>query len=54
MLLDPRISKLAANLVNYSCKVANGDNVLVDANGCDYQLVNEIIKNIIACGGKPL
>ena len=53
MLLDPRISKLAANLVNYSCKVANGDNVLVDANGCDYQLVNEIIKNIIACGGKP-
>ena len=40
MLLDPRIEKLAYNLVNYSCDVQKGENVFIEATGVDYQLVN--------------
>ena len=30
MLLDSRVAKLAYNLVNYSCRVQKGDNVLIE------------------------
>ena len=30
-MIDQRMKKLAGNLVNYSCKVKPGDNVLIEA-----------------------
>ena len=53
MILDPRIEKLAHNLVAYSCDVQKGENVLIEAFGIDYQLVNCIVKEVIAAGGYP-
>ena len=53
MILDPRIEKLAHNLVTYSCDVQKGENVLIEAFGVDYQLVNCIVKEVIAAGGYP-
>lgn len=53
MLLDSRVAKLAYNLVNYSCRVQKGDNVLIECTEADYQLVACIIKEIYAKGGYP-
>ncbi|MCL1945065.1 MAG: aminopeptidase [Firmicutes bacterium] len=52
-MIDPRITKLAHNLVNYSTKVKKGDKVLIEASDIDYQLVNCLIKEIYAVGGYP-
>ena len=54
MLTDKRIEKLAHNLVGYSCKIEPGDKVLIEATGCDYQLVACLIREIYAAGGYPL
>ena len=53
MLVDKRIETLAKNLVNYSCSVQKGENVLIEAFGVDYQLVNCVIKEVYAAGGYP-
>lgn len=53
MLVDKRLEQLAKGLVNYSCNVQKGDKVLIEANGCDYQLVNLLIKEIVKAGGIP-
>lgn len=53
MLVDPRIEKLAHNLVNYSCSVQKGENVFIEATGVDYQLVNCIVKEVVKAGGFP-
>lgn len=52
-MVDPRITKLAHNLVNYSTKVTKGDKVLIEATDIDYQLVNALIKEVYAVGGYP-
>lgn len=53
MLIDDRIKKLAKGLVSYSCDVQKGDNVLIEASGCDYQLVAQLVKEVYAHGGYP-
>lgn len=53
MLIDQRIINLANGLVTYSCDVQKGDNVLIEANGCDYQLVAQLVKEVYAAGGYP-
>lgn len=53
MIEDVRQKTLAKNLVEYSVKVGKGDKVWIDASGCDYQLVAEIIRHIYANGGMP-
>lgn len=53
MLIDERIKKLARVLVNFSCSVKKGEKVLIEANGCDYQLVNQIIKEVYAAQAFP-
>ncbi len=52
---DPRISELAYNLVNYSCKVKKGENVLIRVcgEGEERPLVLSLIENIYASGGNP-
>lgn len=53
MLTDPRIRTLARNLTRYSCDVQKGENVMIEATGVDYQLVNCLIEEIYACGAYP-
>lgn len=54
MLIDNRVIKLAKGLVNYSCKVKKGDNVLIESNGVpDYQLVAQLVREVYAVGGVP-
>lgn len=51
--MDLRIKKLANNLVNYSCKVKQGERVLIEAGyGCE-ALVKEIIREIYKIDAYP-
>jgi len=51
---DPRIVKLADNLVNYSTKVNQGDKVLVEAVDVPVALVEALIDEIARAGAVPL
>ncbi len=52
--MDQRNQTLAKNLVNQSCKVKKGENVLVEGRGvATIELVNLIIKEITNAGGHP-
>ncbi len=52
-MIDPRISKLAQNLVNYSCRVQPKENVLIEAIGLEVPLVKELIKEVYRAQGVP-
>lgn len=52
-MFDPRIKKLAYNLVNYSCKTNPGENVLIEAIGDTEPLTKALIKEVYAAGGVP-
>ena len=49
---DPRIQKLAANLVGYSVDVQPGENVLVEMIGSERDLLNAIIESLNNIGTK--
>ncbi len=52
--MDPRIKKLAGNLVNYSCRVKKGEKVLVECMGSSgIPLVRAIVKEIYNAGAIP-
>lgn len=53
MISDERQKILAKNLVNYSCEVQKGENVLIEASGVPYQFVNLLVKEVYAAGGYP-
>ncbi|AYB45448.1 aminopeptidase [Paenibacillus lautus] len=50
---DPRIQKLAQNLVNYSVDMQPGENVLVEMIGSERDLLNAIIEEVSKGGGRP-
>lgn len=50
---DSRITKLAENLVNYSCRVKPGERVLIETSGFELPLTKELIKQIYKAGGLP-
>ncbi|GAB2722559.1 aminopeptidase [Paenibacillus thermoaerophilus] len=52
-MVDPRLTKLADVLVNYSTRVQPGEHVLIEAIGIDRPLVKELIKKVRAAGGHP-
>lgn len=52
-MTDERIKKLAKSLVNYSCKLKEGEKILIEAKGVDYMLVNAIVKEVYLVGGYP-
>ena len=52
--MDPRISKHAKILVNYSTQVKKGDNVLIQLNDYGKDLATEIYKEASILGGSPL
>lgn len=52
--MDPRIKKLANNIVNYSCSVKKKEKVLIECFGNDpYPLVKELIDVTYRAGGTP-
>lgn len=53
MLSDPRIEKLAHNLVHYSCRLRKGEKLLIECTEADYQLVAHIIRETYAIGAYP-
>ncbi|MNH89119.1 Aminopeptidase PepS [compost metagenome] len=52
-MLDPRLTKLADVLVNYSIKAQPGERVLIEAYGIDPILVKELVKKVHAAGALP-
>jgi aminopeptidase len=52
-MTDPRLSRLAHNLINFSCDLKKGEKVLIEAIDMDYMLVNELVKEAYAAGGYP-
>lgn len=50
---DPRLQKLARNLVQYSVNVQPGENVLIDMIGCERELTKCLIEEVAARGGRP-
>lgn len=52
-MFDPRILTLAHNLVNYSCKLQKGENILIESIGGNEELTHALIKAAYAAGGKP-
>ena len=52
--MDNRIKQLASNLVNYSCHLEKGENVLISATGTDcYDLVRAIVEEVYKAGAYP-
>lgn len=52
-MLDSRAKKLASLLVDYSCAVRPGENVLVEAVDIPHEFTNELVQAIARAGGRP-
>ncbi|MDO7905275.1 aminopeptidase [Paenibacillus sp. JX-17] len=50
---DPRIQKLAENLVGYSVDVQPGENILVEMIGTERDLIKAVVEEIAKKGGNP-
>jgi len=53
-LVDPRVKKLARNLIRYSCDLQKGEKVLIEAIGLETPLVKELIREAYKAGAIPL
>jgi aminopeptidase len=52
--MDPRLKKLADTLVNYSCRVKEDENVMIECFGSSaHELIKEIVREIYKAGGIP-
>ena len=54
MMIDPRMTKLADTLVNYSCAVKEGERILIEAIDVPHAFTNECIRLARAAGAVPL
>ncbi|WP_430494569.1 aminopeptidase [Rossellomorea marisflavi] len=50
---DPRIQKLAKNLINYSVQLQPGEKVLIENFGLERELVTALVKEAYEAGGYP-
>lgn len=50
---DPRIVKLAKNLISYSVNLQKGEKILIENTGIQKDLVNELINAAYEAGGYP-
>lgn len=50
---DPRLQQLAHNLVNFSCRVRPGDNVMVEITGEHPEAAVALVDAIYSAGGNP-
>lgn len=53
-MLDPRITKLADNLVNYSCAVQPGEKLLLEAIDIPHEFTTEVVRLVAEKGAHPL
>jgi len=53
-MLDPRYTKLANTLINYSCAVKDGENILIEAIDIPHDFTKELIRVVNEAGGRPL
>ncbi len=53
-MTDPRITKLANTLVNYSCAVKPGEKILIEATDIPHEFTAECIRLARAAGADPL
>ncbi|MGE5610793.1 MAG: aminopeptidase [Bacillota bacterium] len=52
-MTDPRIEKLAGVLINYSCGVKSGENVLIEAIDVPHSFTKALVSETKAAGGRP-
>jgi aminopeptidase len=50
---DPRLQQLAKNLVQYSVRVAPGENVLIEVVGTETEFVKALVDEVLEAGGRP-
>ncbi len=53
-MTDPRFTKLANLLINYSCRVKKNDPVLIDVTDIPDEMAVELLRAVRAAGGTPL
>jgi aminopeptidase len=53
-MTDPRIDKLARNLVRYSCEVKPGETMLIEAIDVPHAFTKALIRETADAGGRPL
>jgi aminopeptidase len=53
-MLDPRITRLAETLVNYSCAAKSGDKILIEAIDVPHAFTAECVRVARAAGASPL
>ena len=53
-MLDPRITKLARSLVNYSCDLKKGEKILIETFDIPEEMVIELVREVTNVGGIPL
>ena len=52
-MIDPRVRKLAHNLVNFSCALQPGEKILIESIGGNDPLTQVLIQEAYAAGGVP-
>ncbi|MDR3596410.1 aminopeptidase [Clostridium sp.] len=52
-MIDPRNTRLASNLINYSCELKEGEKVLIESEGIETPLVKELIKEAYKAKALP-
>lgn len=52
-MVDPRVEKLAQNLINYSVKLKPGERVLIEAIGLELPLVKQLVREAYKAKGQP-
>ena len=52
-MFDLRMEKLARLLVNYSCRLKEGEKVLIEASGIPTEMINALVKEVYKVGGFP-
>ncbi len=53
-MIDPRITRLADVLVNYSCNVQKGEKLLLEAIDVPHEFTTEVVRLTAEAGGHPL
>lgn len=52
-MTDPRLTKLADNLIRYSCRIKPGEKVLIETHDCPDEVAEELILAVYRAGGLP-
>lgn len=53
-MIDPRMTRLANVLINYSCAVKAGENLLIEAIDIPHEFTGELVRLCAQAGGRPL